>query len=158
MQEEQIPHRQNLTHCCVLIAMFGVPFFTDFLIICCLQVHLVNFGRWCGLVGSLLALVSNFWEISWCAGSHLRAFKGYGKIHLGLMLFKSQQFNMTLWAEIFKQKSDSIKFDFWIYSWKCYMLNSCSHIAFICWTLEVAIAGALVKEKNWTKRWHGNAL
>lgn len=69
MQEEQIPHRQNLTHCCVLIAMFGVPFFTDFLIICCLQVHLVNFGRWCGLVGSLLALVSNFWEISWCAGS-----------------------------------------------------------------------------------------
>jgi len=31
--------------------------FTDFLIICCLQVHLASSGRWCGLVGSLLALV-----------------------------------------------------------------------------------------------------
>lgn len=31
--------------------------FTDFLIICCLQVHLANSGRWCGLVGSLLASV-----------------------------------------------------------------------------------------------------
>lgn len=29
----------------------------DFLIICCLQVHLANSGRWCGLVGSLLASV-----------------------------------------------------------------------------------------------------
>lgn len=28
MQEEQIPHRQNLTHCCVLIAMFDVSFFS----------------------------------------------------------------------------------------------------------------------------------
>lgn len=103
MQEEQTPYRQNLTHCCVLIAMFDVPgFFTDFLIICCLQVHLVSSGRWWGLVGSLLASVSNIWRISWCAGSHLRAFKGYGKIHLRLMLFKSQQFNVTLWAEIFK--------------------------------------------------------
>lgn len=51
------PRAASDTPLCFNCCVWRPLSFADFLIICCLQVHLVNSGRWCGLVGSPLASV-----------------------------------------------------------------------------------------------------
>lgn len=85
-------------NCCVWHSLSSA----DFPIICCLQVHLVNSGRWCGLVGSPLASVGEHLGPQLVQGESVASgpSKGDGKIHLCLRHSKYQQLNMTLQAEV----------------------------------------------------------